>query len=142
MPEKTDVIIRPYAHSLADRRYGTLADDLYDQNFVEIKGTTIEGAHSIYIETWRSFGVVDVESTVPKSGLLYDLWDTRQDLVNGVQNQFDIPSLSWNSIGNTGLGVTGSNNAPDRFTLWRNNLTAVAPSQSSFINDLFFYYGL
>jgi hypothetical protein len=71
-----------YGHTLANRRYGTLADNLYDQNFVEIKGTTVEGSHSIYIETWRSFGVVDVESTVPKSGLFYDLWDTRQDLVN------------------------------------------------------------
>ena len=26
-----------YAHNLASRRYGTLADDVYDQNFVEIK---------------------------------------------------------------------------------------------------------
>jgi hypothetical protein len=65
-----------YAHTLANRRYGTLADDLYDQNFIEIKGTTIEGSHSIYIETWRSTGVVDVESTIVRSGLFSDLWDT------------------------------------------------------------------
>jgi hypothetical protein len=109
---------------------------------VEIKGSVVEGSHIIYIETWKSIEVIDVESTVPKSGLFNDLWDMRQDLVNGVQNQFDIPSLSWNSIGNTGLGITGSNSSPDRFTLWRNNLTGIAPSQASFINDLFFYYGL
>ena len=30
-----------YAHTLANRRFGTLADDLYDQHFVEIKGTAI-----------------------------------------------------------------------------------------------------
>jgi hypothetical protein len=28
-----------YTHTLANRRYGTLADDLFDQNFVEIKLT-------------------------------------------------------------------------------------------------------
>jgi hypothetical protein len=49
-----------FAHTLANRRYGTLADDLYDQNFVEIKATAIEGSHSIYIETWKSINVIDV----------------------------------------------------------------------------------
>jgi hypothetical protein len=34
-------------HTLAGRGYGTLADDLYDQNFEEVKSTTIEGSHSI-----------------------------------------------------------------------------------------------
>lgn len=33
-----------YTHTLANRRYGTQADDLYDQNFVEIKGSTTEGS--------------------------------------------------------------------------------------------------
>jgi Zn-dependent membrane protease YugP len=101
----------------------------------------VEGVHSIYIESWRSEGVVDVESTVPKSGLFYDLWDTRQDLVNFANGQFDNPSISWSTITNTGLGIAGTNTAPDRFTLWRNNLTGVAAIQSSAINNLFFYYG-
>jgi hypothetical protein len=131
-----------YAHALADRRYGTLADDLYDQNFVEIKGTTIEGSHSIYIETWRSFGVVDVESTVPKSGLFYDLWDTRQDEVNSVTNQFDLPVLTWVNLNNTGLGISGPNNSPDLFLSWRNNLVSTNNSQSFFISELFRFYGI
>jgi hypothetical protein len=80
-------------NNLTNRRYGTLADNLYDQNFVEIKGTTVEGSHSIYIETWRTFGVVDVESMVPKSGLFYDLWDTRQDLLNNEFGRLDIRNL-------------------------------------------------
>jgi hypothetical protein len=130
-----------YAHTITDRRYGTLADDLYDQNFVEIKSTAVEGAHSIYIETWKSIEVVDVESTVPMSGLFYDLFDSRNDLVNAKPGQIDIPILSWNLIANTGLGITGSNTAPDRFTLWRNNITGIATTQSSAINNLFFYYG-
>ena len=129
-----------YAHSLANRLYGTLADDLFDQNFVEIKGTAVEGVHSIYIETWRSLGVVDVESTVPKSGLFYDLWDTRQDLVNGLSSQLEIPSINWNTITNTGLGSAGLNTAPDRFTLWRNNLIGTTPSQTVSITNLFSYY--
>jgi hypothetical protein len=129
-----------YAHTLANRRYGTLADDLYDQNFVEIKGTTVEGSHSIYIETWKSQGVVDVESTVPKSGLFNDLWDTRQDLVNGIQNQIDFPSTNWSAITNTGLGSAGTNTTPDRFILWRNNLIGTNPTQSVFITNLFSYY--
>jgi hypothetical protein len=127
-------------HTLANGRYGILADDLYDQNFVEIKSTAVEGSHSIYIETWRSFGVVDVESTVPKSGLLYDLWDTRQDLVNGLSGQLEIPSINWTAITNTGLGSAGPNTAPDRFTLWRNNLIGTNPSQSVSITNLFSYY--
>ena len=61
------------ALTLANRRYGTLAYDLYDQNFVEIKGTSIEGSHSIYIETWRSRGVIDVKSIVPKRRLFFIL---------------------------------------------------------------------
>jgi hypothetical protein len=130
-----------YAHTLANRRYGTLADDLYDQNFVEIKGTTVEGSHSIYIETWKSIEVVDVESTVPRSGLFYDLFDSRNDLVNAKPGQTDVPILSWNLIANTGLGITGFNTAPDRFTLWRNNITGIATTQSIAINNLFFYYG-
>ena len=131
-----------YAHALADRRYGTLSDDLYDQNFVEIKGTTIEGSHSIYIETWRSIGVVDVESTIARSGLFFDLFDNMQDLVNGEPSYIDLPILPWYIIANTGLGISGNNTAPDRFTLWRNNLTGLSSSQSSAINNLFFYYGL
>ena len=130
-----------YAHTLANRRYGTLADDLYDQNFVEIKGTAVEGVHSIYIETWKSIEVVDVESTVPRSGLFYDLFDSMNDLVNAKPGQTDVPILSWNLIANTGLGITGSNTAPDRFTLWRNNITGIATTQTSAINNLFFYYG-
>lgn len=140
MPEKTDVIIRPYAHSLADRRYGTLADDLFDQNFVEIKGTAVEGVHSIYIEYWKSEGVVDVESTVPKSGLFYDLWDTRQDLVNANSSQPDMPIIPWNFIGSTGLGSTGGNTSPQRFNDWRNNLQNALPTQSIAIQQLFSYY--
>jgi hypothetical protein len=94
-----------YAHTLANRRYGTLADDLYDQNFVEIKSTAVEGAHSIFIETWRSEGVVDLESTLPKSGLFYDLWDTQNDTVNGDPDNIEtvknisvgkiLPKLDW-----------------------------------------------
>jgi hypothetical protein len=130
-----------YAHTLANRRYGTQADDLYDQNFVEIKGTGVEGSHSIYIEPWKSKEVVDVESTVPKSGLFYDLWDTKQDLVNNEFGRLDIPNLPWNTISNTGLGINGTNSAPDRFTLWRNNLTGKSTTQGTAITNLFSYYG-
>jgi hypothetical protein len=130
-----------YAHTLANRRYGILADDVYDQNFVEIKSTAVEGAHSIYIETWRSIEVIDVESTIPKSGLFYDLFDSNNDLVNAKPSQFDVPILPWNIIANTGLGLAGSNTTPDRFTQWRTNLTGIFTTQSSGINDLFFYYG-
>jgi hypothetical protein len=129
-----------YAHTLANRRYGILADDVYDQNFVEIKGTVVEGSHSIYIETWRSEGVVDVESTNPKSGLIYDLWDTRQDLVNFTSGQFDLPTTTWNIITGSGLGSQGPNTQPDRFTQWRNNLTALLPNQATSFNLLFQYY--
>jgi hypothetical protein len=38
MPEKRDVIIKLYAHTLANRRYGIAADDLFDENVVEING--------------------------------------------------------------------------------------------------------
>ncbi len=131
-----------YAHTLANRRYGTLADDLFNQNFVEIKGTAVEGVHSIYIENWKSLGVVDVESTVTKSGLFYDLFDTRQDEVNGLTNQFDFPILPWSSISNTGLGLSGSNTSPDLFLYWRNNLTGTNISQSFSISELFRFYGI
>ena len=119
-----------------------MADDLYDQNFVEIKGTTIEGAHSIYIETWKSINVADVESTLPKSGLFYDLWDTQQDLVNFVNGQLDIPTLTWSIISNTGLGISGPNNQPDNFLYWRNNLTAINLNQSFSVSELFRFYGI
>jgi hypothetical protein len=129
-----------YGHTLANRRYGILADDVYDQNFVEIKGTTVEGSHSIYIETWRTFGVVDVESTVPKSGLFYDLWDTRQDLVNGISNRPDLPIIPWNIVGNSGLGSSGGNSSPQFFIDWRNNLQNTIPVQNSSIQQLFSFY--
>jgi hypothetical protein len=109
---------------------------------VKIKGTTIEGSHSIFIENWRSTGVVDVESTIVRSGLIFDLFDSRQDLVNGEPSYIDLPILPWNIISNSGLGISGNNTAPDRFTLWRNNLTGLSTSQSSAINNLFFYNGL
>jgi hypothetical protein len=107
---------------------------------VEIKGTGVEGSHSIYIETWKSKEVVDVESTVPKSGLFYDLWDTRQDLVNFTSGQFDLPATTWNTITGSGLGNQGPNIQPDRFTHWRNNLTALLPNQAASFNFLFQYY--
>jgi hypothetical protein len=129
-----------YAHTLANRRYGTLADDLYDQNFVEIKGTTVEGSHSIYIETWKSQGVVDVESTVPKSGLFNDLWDTRQDLVNKDPQRLDLPIIPWNQISNTGLGVLGGNSSPQLFNHWSSNLQNAVLPQSTSIQQLFTYY--
>jgi hypothetical protein len=129
-----------YAHALTDRRYGTLADDLYDQNFVEIKSTTIEGSHSIYIETWSSEGVVDVESIVPKSGLFYDLWDTRQDFVNDDPQRLDLPIIPWNQISNTGLGVLGGNSSPQLFNHWRSNLQNAVLPQSTSIQQLFTYY--
>jgi hypothetical protein len=129
-----------YAHTLANRRYGILADDLYDQNFVEIKSTAVEGAHWIYIETWRSEGVVDVESTVPKSGLFYDLWDTRQDFVNDDSQRLDIPIIPWNQISNTGLGILGGNSSPQLFNHWRNNLQNAVLPQSTPIQQLFTYY--
>ncbi len=131
-----------YAHNLANRRYGTLADDVYDQNFVEIKSTAVEGAHSIYIETWKSKGVVDVESTVPKSGLFYDLWDTSQDLVNDEPFKTDLPVVPWNTINSTGLGSTGINTSPQFFNHWRNNLQNTALPQAVNIQLLFSYYEL
>jgi hypothetical protein len=57
----------------------------------------VEGSHSIYIEKWRTFGVVDVESTVPKSGLFYDLWDTRQDLCDFQNHKIITPVKSQNT---------------------------------------------
>jgi hypothetical protein len=125
---------------LANRRYGTLADDLFDQNFVEIKGTVAEGSHSIYIETWKSINVIDVESTILKSGLFYDLWDTRQDLVNDDPQRVDFPIITWIQISNTGLGINGGNSSPQFFNDWRNNLQNTIPFQSTSIQQLFSHY--
>ncbi len=105
-PNNQYTAMKAYAHNLANRRYALLADDVYDQNFVEIKSTAVEGAHSIYIETWKSLGVVDVESTVPKSGLFYDSWDTRQDLVNGEAGRFDLRLIHITSLLNNGNRLT------------------------------------
>jgi hypothetical protein len=125
---------------LANRRYGTLADDVYDQNFVEIKSTTVEGSHSIYIENWKSKDVIDLLSTVPKSGLLYDLWDTREDFVNNNTFWIDRPIISWSIVSSTGLGNSGGNTSPQFFNDWRNNLQNVVAPQSVSIQQLFSYY--
>jgi hypothetical protein len=128
------------ACTFSNRRYGILADDVYDQNFVEIKSTAVEGAHSIYIENWKSKDVVDVESTVPKSGLFYDLWDTRQDLVNDNPNFLEQTIIPWNIVSSTGLGNIGGNTSPQLFNNWRNNLQTVNPIQSTTIQLVFSFY--
>jgi hypothetical protein len=40
-----------YAHTLANRRYGNAADDLYDQNFVEIKGNLIKYDRTVKLKS-------------------------------------------------------------------------------------------
>jgi hypothetical protein len=77
---------------------------------------------------------------VPKSGLFYDLWDTRQDLVNDNPNFLVQTIIPWNIISSTGLGNIGGNTSPQLFSNWRNNLQTVNPIQSTTIQLVFSFY--
>lgn len=130
-----------YAHFITDRKYGVLSDDILDQNFNEIKSTSSISSNIIYIESWKSKDVVDKMSTIPMSGIFYDLYDGQNDFVNGTQGQVEmVQNISWENIGKTGLGKTGFNTSPELFSHWRTNLTSTNSNQAPQITNLFSWY--
>lgn len=130
-----------YAHFLTDRKYGVLSDDVLDQNFNEIKSTTVVSSNLIYIETWRSDVVADKMSTIPMSGLFYDLYDPQNDNINPPSTKLEtVQNISWENISKAGLGKSGFISSPDEFWEWRTNLTQTNASQSIQINDVFNWY--
>jgi hypothetical protein len=130
-----------YAHFLTNRRYGVLSDDILDQNFNEIKSTASISSNIIYIETWKSSGVADKMSTIPMSGIFYDLWDQQNDNINPPSNKLEtVQNISWENIAKAGLGKSGFIPSPDEFWEWRTNLTQTNASQSTQINNLFNWY--
>jgi hypothetical protein len=130
-----------YAHFLTNRRYGVLSDNILDQNFNEIKSTASISSNIIYIETWKSSGVADKMSTIPMSGIFYDLWDQQNDNINPPSNKLEtVQNISWENIAKAGLGKSGFIPSPDEFWEWRTNLTQTNASQSTQINNLFNWY--
>jgi hypothetical protein len=131
-----------YSNFLADRKYGTLSDDIFDQNLQEVKSTSATSSHLIYIENWRSEGVIDRLSTLKMSGLFYDLFDSQNDHVNPPPtDKLEIVSgISWENIAKAGLGKLGMNSSPDQFTHWRNNLAISFISQLTPISNVFNWY--
>jgi hypothetical protein len=130
-----------YSNFLADRKYGTLSDDVFNQNLQEVKSTSTTSSHLIYIENWRSAGVIDRLSTIKMSGLFYDLYDSQNDFINDNLVHLEMANnISWENIAKAGLGKLGLNSSPDQFTHWRNNLTISLISQLTPINNVFNWY--
>jgi hypothetical protein len=78
----------------------------------------------IYIETWKSGGVADKMSTIPMSGVFYDLWDQQNDNINPPSTKLEtVQNISWENIAKAGLGKSGFISSPDEFWEWRTNLT-------------------
>jgi hypothetical protein len=130
-----------YSHFLTDRKYGALSDDILDQDFNELKSIGNLSANLIYVENWRSKNVVDMISTIPMTGIFFDLYDGQNDFINPPSNNLEIvQNISWESISKAGLGKSGFNNSPELFTHWRANLTSTNPSQTTPITNLFNWY--
>jgi hypothetical protein len=130
-----------YSHFLTNRKYGTLSDDILDQSFNEIKSTASISSNILFIENWQSINVVDMMSTIPKSGIFYDLYDTQDDYVNRNQSHLEtVQNISWENIAKAGLGKSGLNPSPELFTHWRANLTSTNGTQTTQITSVFTWY--
>jgi hypothetical protein len=130
-----------YSHFITSRKYGILSDDILDQSFNEIKSSAITSSNLIYLESWRSAGVIDKMSTIYMSGLFYDLLDLENDDINGNSNRNEsVQAITWENIAKSGLGKSGYIPSPDEFWEWRTNLAQTNTIQSTQITNAFNWY--
>jgi len=131
-----------YGHYLANRKYGTQADAILDQQRKPVFSGT-SSSHKIYIETWNPNEQMDEKIDI-KVGLFNDLEDATgstaeripgtqiDDLVTGIKASF-----SQKGIAGYAPRVFHS---PERWYMLRENVNAAVPGQTTQLIQLFQAY--
>ena len=132
-----------YGHYLADRKYGTQADAILDQQRKSVFSGT-SSSHKIYLETWNPNEQMDDKKDT-RVGLFNDLEDPLLPLeiipLTQITDQVSVIKASFSQKGIAGYAPSVFQ-SPERWYMLQANVDAAVPGQTSQLNQLFQAYNV
>ncbi|MBX9785427.1 MAG: hypothetical protein K2X48_19240 [Chitinophagaceae bacterium] len=132
-----------YGHFLANRRYGSNADPILDQQRKRVISSGGLSSHRIYLENWNPNEGMD-ELIDYKVGLFYDLDDLNATPLEFIPNTTITDQVQSIKASSSQKSVSGYAprliHSPEEWHHLKWNLQMREPSQTAFLNNLFTAY--